>query len=61
MTAVGLLETAAVPKGQWLLQTAAHSNIGRQIIQIARDYGIRTINIVRRSEQKEKLLQLGCA
>lgn len=59
MTAVGLLEMAAVPKGQWLLQTAANSTIGRQLIQIARDYGIRTINIIRQSAHKAELEQLG--
>lgn len=56
---MGLLEMAAVPKGQWLLQTAANSTIGRQLIQIARDYGIRTINIIRQSAHKAELEQLG--
>ena len=30
-TVIGLVETAAVPKGEWLLQTAAASGLGRQV------------------------------
>ena len=30
----GLLEVLAVPKGEWLLQTAAGSVLGRQLIQV---------------------------
>ena len=30
------------------------------MIGIAKRAGVKTINVVRRSEQKEELLQLGC-
>lgn len=34
VTVVGLLRCAAVPKGGYLLQTAAGSVLGRQVIQV---------------------------
>jgi len=59
LTVIGLVETAAVPKGEWLLQTAAASGLGRQLIQYAKSQGIRTINVVRRASQFEELKALG--
>jgi NADPH:quinone reductase-like Zn-dependent oxidoreductase len=59
LTAVGLVETAAVPKGQYLLQAAAGSVLGRMLIQYAKHTGIKTINIVRRPEQVQDLLDIG--
>ena len=59
VTAVGLLRESAVPKGEWLMLTAAGSSIGRQIIQIGKSYNLRVIAIVRRSEDRTKLLRLG--
>jgi NADPH:quinone reductase-like Zn-dependent oxidoreductase len=49
----------AVPQGEWLLQSAAGSEIGRMMIKIAKRDGIRTINIVRRRESVAELEQLG--
>ncbi len=131
-TALGLFKTLAVPRGEWMLQTAAGSVLGapcwqvtvcpmgtrrrtagrcelqavrlrnatrvtaqsqltdalappcvheqpqeqghsarlalieavppgRMLIAIAKRAGVRTINVVRRSEQREELLALGCA
>lgn len=37
-----------VKPGEWLLQTAAGSTVGRLVIQLSRHLGIRTINVVRR-------------
>lgn len=34
---------------------------GRMMIAIAKRAGVKTINVVRRSAQKEELLALGCA
>jgi NADPH:quinone reductase-like Zn-dependent oxidoreductase len=48
-----------VPKGAWLLQTAAGSALGRMIIRLGRLDGFRTINVVRRREQGEELLEAG--
>ena len=49
----------AVPKGEWLLQSAAGSQLGRMIIRLARHDGIKTINVVRRREAIDELKALG--
>ena len=48
-----------IPPGGWLLQTAAGSQLGRMVIRLGRRLGFKTINIVRRDEQIEELVQLG--
>ena len=48
-----------VPRGAWLLQTAAGSALGRMVIRLGRHLGFRTINVVRRKEQAEELIKLG--
>jgi NADPH:quinone reductase-like Zn-dependent oxidoreductase len=48
-----------VPRGAWLLQTAAGSALGRMVLRLGRLYGFRTLNVVRRREQAEELLRLG--
>jgi NADPH:quinone reductase-like Zn-dependent oxidoreductase len=48
-----------VPRGAWLLQTAAGSALGRMVIRLSKVDGFRTINVVRRAEQAEELLRLG--
>ncbi len=45
--------------GQWLLQTAAGSTVGRIVLQIAKLRGFKTINVVRRRAQVEELKALG--
>ncbi len=49
----------AVKPGDWLLQTAAGSTVGRIVLQIAKQRGFKTINFVRRREQVQELLALG--
>src|SRR5271165_4256217 len=49
----------AVPRGEWLLQSAAGSELGRMIIRLAKYDGIRTINVVRRREAVQELKDLG--
>jgi NADPH:quinone reductase len=49
----------AVPRGEWLLQSAAGSEIGRMIIRLAKRDGIRTLNVVRRREAAAELEALG--
>ncbi len=48
-----------VPRGAWLLQTAAGSALGRMVIRLGKMDGFRTINAVRRREQGDELRQLG--
>ena len=56
----GFLEVLQIPPGSYMLQSAAGSVLGRQLIALAKHRGIRTINLVRRPEQKQELLDLGC-
>jgi NADPH:quinone reductase-like Zn-dependent oxidoreductase len=48
-----------VPRGAWLVQTAAGSALGRMVIRLGKHYGFRTINVVRRRKQAEELLRAG--
>ncbi len=48
-----------VPKGEWLLQTAAGSTLGRMLITLAKLRGVRTLNVVRRKAQAKDLLDNG--
>ena len=41
--------------GDWLIQNAANSAAGRLLIQIARELGYKTVNIVRRAELVDEL------
>lgn len=36
--------------GDWVIQNAANSGVGRAVIQIARLHGLKTVNIVRRKD-----------
>ena len=49
----------AVPAGEWLLQTAAGSAVGRMVIRLGKRDGFRTVCVVRRREQADELKQLG--
>lgn len=49
----------AVPRGEWLLQSAAGSSLGKMVIRLARHEGFRTIDVVRRAGQAEELKSLG--
>ncbi|HYN84378.1 MAG TPA: zinc-dependent alcohol dehydrogenase family protein [Pyrinomonadaceae bacterium] len=53
------VEELALKPGEWLLQTAAGSTLGRIVLQLARTRGFKTINVVRRREQAEELKSLG--
>jgi NADPH:quinone reductase-like Zn-dependent oxidoreductase len=48
-----------VPPGEWLLQSAAGSVLGRMIIQLGRHDGFKTLNVVRRREPIDELKALG--
>ena len=49
----------AVPKGEWLLQSAAGSTLGRMLIHLGRHDGFKTLNVVRRREAIDELKKLG--
>jgi NADPH:quinone reductase-like Zn-dependent oxidoreductase len=60
ITADALLRYAGqLQAGDWLIQSAATSNVGRYVIQLAARRGIRTVNMVRRPDVAEELHALG--
>jgi len=45
--------------GEYLLQTAAGSALGRVVIQLGKIFGFKTINVIRNAEAKAELLAAG--
>jgi len=45
--------------GDWIIQSAANSNCGRYVIQMAKQLGIRTVNVVRQKHKGDQLTALG--
>ena len=59
-TAWRLLTGFATPApGSWVVQNAANSSVGRCVIAVAKELGLRTMNLVRRAELRDGLLALG--
>ncbi|QDT94446.1 zinc-dependent alcohol dehydrogenase family protein [Gimesia algae] len=50
-----------VPRGEWLLQTAAASAVGKMVVRLGINYGFQTLNIVRRHDQAEQLKNAGAS
>jgi NADPH:quinone reductase-like Zn-dependent oxidoreductase len=48
-----------VRRGEWLLQSAAGSTLGRMIIKLGRHDGFKTLNVVRRRAAIDELKALG--
>jgi NADPH2:quinone reductase len=46
-------------EGDWLLQTAAASSVGKLVLQLAHQYRFKTINVIRRREQESIIRDLG--
>jgi trans-2-enoyl-CoA reductase len=60
MTAWRLLhDYVDLKSGDWLIQNAANSAAGRAVIQIARELGFKTVNVVRREELIDELRAQG--
>jgi NADPH2:quinone reductase len=49
----------SLKEGDWLVQTAAASSVGKFVLQLARLYQFKTINVIRRREQEEIIRKLG--
>ena len=49
----------SIPAGEWLLQTAANSALGRMVIRLGQRNGFKTCNIVRREAHVAELKKLG--
>jgi trans-2-enoyl-CoA reductase len=45
--------------GDWVIQNASNSAVGRFVIQLSRYLGFRTVNVVRRAELEAELKPLG--
>jgi NADPH:quinone reductase-like Zn-dependent oxidoreductase len=54
-----MLDQIDAPKGEYIIQSAAGSALGRILIQFAKARGLKTINLVRRKEQVEELKAIG--
>ena len=59
-TAHLMLHDFVVPRpGQWVIQNAANSGVGHCLIRLAREAGLRTVNVVRRPELVAPLRAFG--
>ena len=59
-TAMFMLERYVNLKpGDWVIQNAANSAVGRYIIQLAKTKGVKTLNVVRRTELFGELRKIG--
>jgi trans-2-enoyl-CoA reductase len=56
---VMLTDLVDLEPGDWIVQNAANSAVGRLVISLARERGLRTINIVRRESVVAELENLG--
>jgi NADPH:quinone reductase-like Zn-dependent oxidoreductase len=59
-TAWLMLHEFVAPKpGQWVIQNAANSGVGHCLIRLAREAGVKTVNVVRRAELAAPLKAAG--
>jgi NADPH:quinone reductase-like Zn-dependent oxidoreductase len=58
-TAELLLRSTPLSQGDWVAQNGANSAVGRYVITLAKKRGLRTLNIVRRQDVVEELIDLG--
>lgn len=54
-----LSEYETLEEGDWIVQNASNSGVGRSLIQIAAQRGIKTLNFVRRAELRDELISQG--
>lgn len=60
MTALLILQDFVdLEPGDWIVQSAANSAVGSYVIQLARQMGVKTINVVRRNGLEDDILALG--
>ena len=60
VTALLMLDSfVELSEGQWIVQSAANSAVGGYVIQLAKQRGIKTINVVRREGLDEELYAKG--
>jgi mitochondrial enoyl-[acyl-carrier protein] reductase / trans-2-enoyl-CoA reductase len=54
-----LTDVTALRRADWVIQNVANSAVGRHVIRLAHERGLRTINIVRRESVLDELRALG--
>src|SRR5208337_2291924 len=54
-----LSEYVDLKPGEWVVQSAANSSVGRWVIAFAKTRGLKTVNIVRRPELVDELKAIG--
>jgi NADPH:quinone reductase-like Zn-dependent oxidoreductase len=54
-----LEEFVSLKRGDWIVQNASNSGVGRSVIAFAKQKGVRTINIVRGPELIQELKDIG--
>ncbi len=54
-----LTDFVKLPRGSWVIQNGANSGVGRATVAIAKSLGLRTVNVVRRSEVVAEMKTLG--
>ena len=54
-----LSEYETLEPGDWVIQNAANSGVGRHVIRLAREHGIKTVNVVRREQLIDELTGIG--
>jgi NADPH:quinone reductase-like Zn-dependent oxidoreductase len=59
LSAWAMLDELNPAPGDWLVQSAAASALGKLVIQMSVLRGVRTLNVVRRAEQSAALQRLG--
>ncbi len=52
-------EVLKIPRGQWLLLTAAGSALGKSVVRLAQLYGFKTLCVVRSNSNSDELRRLG--
>lgn len=59
VTILGMIHELNPPPGSYIIQTAAASTLGKMFIAVAKQKGIKTINVIRRDEQIPLLKEIG--
>jgi NADPH:quinone reductase-like Zn-dependent oxidoreductase len=54
-----LTQFVTLQPGAWVIQNSANSGVGRALIAIAKSFGLKTVNIVRRDELISELKAIG--
>ncbi|PPF40024.1 zinc-binding dehydrogenase [Pseudoclavibacter sp. AY1H1] len=58
-SAISLLESLGLERGDWLVQNAANGAVGRMIAQLGAARGVNVVGLVRRDEGVEELREQG--